>query len=354
VTTTEYYWDRVVTEYTVAGATIAQTFLNAQAGWFLGPTVYFTDPAASGDVHAVVCECTAGAPDLEKALCKVTVTAANLKKYPTETRFPMPPIFLEAGKRYAVVFTSSGAHKLAMADKNRYAAGTLMRATDGAAFEPIDVADKDLLLELPFARFSASRVEVELAAQSLSGGMSDIDLLFEAIKPGGCELQFFYQPQASTDWYPIDDPQGTTPLNALPPLVRLKAVFVGSPDVMPGFALTGSRIMTYRLKTAFKHVSVLQTLGAASDEIKVTAYLEGFDPAHHTATVKLQIGATTEVHDSVVDEVVPPYGGSPGGIRRTATFNLPAPQTDFRIWLEGTTDSALLPFHVNERVYYAF
>ena len=349
------YWDRVVTTHGHNGATIAQTFMNAQAGYSLGPRVGFTSVGASGDVTCLLVETTNGAPDVSKMINSVTLTPAQLKKYPQMTHFAFPPTYLEPGKRYAWVFVSQGAHRLAIADKNRYAAGTLAVSTDGAWFEP--ELDKDLLIEMPFCKFKQSRIEVDLASLSLSGGFSDIDMLYGSTIPDNTELRFEIQPQGSSDWTRLDDPgdAGSTPLHLLPPLCKLRAVFIGSADAMPSFELANSVVKVWRSKTAMKHISTEQTLAAATTHLEVSYLIEGWDVAYHTATLSLLItGVGAYPADVVADEVIPAENGLPSAIKRTATFTPVASFTQFKAVLTMGTTSALHLASVSERVHQSF
>lgn len=351
VTETEAYWDSVTSTTTVQGSTLAQSYLNAQAGYTVGVDVYFTDVAAAGDVHCHLVECDAsGKPDMTKGVATVTKAPAALKKHPTATRFGLPPTILEAGKRYAFVFISQGAHRMAVADKNRYAAGQLFSSTDSAWFNAS--GDKDLLMAVQFCRFQASRATVQLQPLQLAGGMSDLDFLYESARVAGTDLIFEAQPQGAGEWFTINGPNAVSALAALPAQVNLRLTFVGSHDVMPGLKLSDSVARCFRRKTAFKHVTPVLTRVSTST-VKVTAYLRGFDaaaPASNTCVAKLLIGGVTETHDLVTDEVLPAIGGDPGGIKRTWTFMTAAPTATYRIELSGASADARKVFIITECV----
>lgn len=351
ITENEVYWDAVTSSTTVQGSTLAQTFINAQAGYTVGADVFFTDVAAAGDVHCHLVECDAsGQPDLSKGVATVTKAPADLKRYPAATRFGLPPTALEAGKRYAFVFVSQGAHRLAVADKNRYAAGQLFSSTDGAWFGA--AGDKDLLLTVQFCRFKTSRTVVQLQPLQLAGGMSDLDFLYESVRVAGTDLVFEIQPQGSSEWFAVNGPDTVDALSTSPAQVNLRAVFVGSHDMMPGIKLADSVARCLRRKTAMRHVSKTQTRVSTST-IKVTAFLRGFSaaaPANHTAVAKILIGGVTELHDLVTDEVIAPIGADPGGIKRTWTFNIAAPTSTYRVDLSGATADARNTFVITECV----
>jgi len=90
-------------------------------------------------------------------------------------------------------------------------------------------------------------------------------------------------------------------------------------------------------------------LASASDDIQVQVLIEGWDVARHTLTCKLVDGATTYTSDSSSDVA------EGNAIRRTFLFT---PEdgvgiTTFQVRLEGTTDNALVPYHISERTHVA-
>lgn len=342
------YWERIVIESSVNGASVSQTFLNGQAGWVTGFDLTFTDVGADGDVTLLLCEATAsGVPDLTKVIAKVTKAAGDLAVYPQKTWFGLGPVFLQQGKRYAWSVVTLGDHRIATADKDRYLGGTMFVTLDGAFHE--GNLDKNLMFDAVFARFDQPRTVVELASISLSGGITDLDILAEMFVPEGTDFIFEIQPEGSSVWTPIGEvASGNTVLYNFPAQVKLRAVFLGTADIAPGLKLTDSLFRATRPKTTLKHVSTEVTLTAASQDITLNCYLEWFDEVHHDCTLSLIVGGSP-VAASVVEDVA-----ADNGIRRKATFSLGAPTTNFTIVIEGTTDSALRPWHVNDRVYHAF
>jgi len=351
VTEEEAYWDAVTSTTTVQGSTLGQSFINAQAGYTVGVDAFFTDVAAGGEINCYLVECdTGGAPDMSRAVAKVTKQPADLKKHPIATRFGLPPTVLEAGKRYAYVFVSQGAHRMAVADKNRYAAGQLFTIGDNAAFVP--AGDKDLLMSVQFCRFKVSRAVVQLQPLQLAGGMSDIDMLYESARVSGTDLIFEIQPQGTGEWSQINGADTSLALSGLPAAANLRMTFIGSHDMMPGIKLSDSVARCFRRKTAFRATTPV-LVRVTSSTIKVTAYLRGFSsaaPSSHTCVAKILIGGVTELHDLVSDEIVLAIGGDPGGVKRTWTFNIAAPTSSYRIDLTGTTADARKTFTITEAV----
>ena len=208
---TRYELQTVTTSYN--GAIIGQTFLVSNAMWLTKVGLQFTQIGASGDVMVAVCETEGGKPDLLKTLTRVTVARGDLKKYPEETAIPVPPVLLEAGKRYALVLITQGDHRLATVSGNNYTQGTLFFGTDGDYFTG-DLT-KDLMFTLYAAQFAQPRVEVVLQSVSLAGGISDINIAAPQIVPDGCELR--YEIQVGGKWYPLGD--AAMRLSTLPDIV---------------------------------------------------------------------------------------------------------------------------------------
>jgi hypothetical protein len=121
---------------------------------------------------------------------------------------------------------------------------------------------------------------------------------------------------------------------------------------MPILHLTGSRVKIYRPKTAWKHVSIVESCPALSNvagNVTVKILLEGFDSTPHTHTCNLRVGLTDVAPASTVtvlkDALAKRY-------EKTLTFNAAAGTTNFRIVQTGTTNSAQSTYHVSERTYY--
>lgn len=344
---TEHYWEPVVTEYSVNGALVAQTALNAQGGWYLGSTIQLTQVAADGDITMLLCETLNGAPDVSKVIASVTVPVADLKTYPEKTRFGVPPVYLERGKRYARVFVTQGDHRIALADRNAYLQGSFFVSTDGAYL--IGDLEKDVLFEDLYAKFVNPRSAIEFTTVSLAGGVTDLDLLAEQLVPDGTTLAIEVQPEGQTVWTPLDRVEGNSVLYNKPALVRLRAIFLGTSDDQPMIKLTGSRLRATRSKAAFTGVSEVINLGAASDTIAVTSYLEHFDEAKHDCTLALIDPGDVEIAASVIED-----SNADRGIRRKATFSLGAAIGSFRIKHTGTAVSDRELYHLNETVWHAY
>lgn len=344
----EPYWEQVTVDHAVPGAQVAETFLNANDMWLDAVGLTFTRLAASGGVTLALCETERGAPDLNKVISFTTIDRSSLVLN-AETKVAIQPVFLQGGRRYAIVIVAAADHWLATTQGTNFPQGTFFYVLDGA-YQQGD-GTRDLVFNLYAAKFTSSRAVIEMQPLSLSGGITSIDILADCVVPRSCELT--YEIQVGSVWTPL----GKTDVSVLgaggniPPLVPLRAVFTGTPDVMPAVRLTGSRVRVSRPRTALTHISTVRTLPASSTSIRVIARLEFFQSAHHTAVCKLRSGAgynTVTSASSFVDVVA-----EDGSIERTWLFNLGAGITSYKMQFEATTDSALTIFHFGWRKDYA-
>lgn len=338
----EPYWDYKVTDHTINGAQVGQTFLNSQDGWLTQVGFYLTRRAGSGNINLALCETVNGAPDLTKAIMVTTVNYADLKQYPEQTMVTIPPTFLKAGRRYAVVLTTNANHWAAMASGNSYTQGTFFYSTDGAFYQG-DLT-KDMMLTLNFAQFANARVVIALQPLQLDGGIANIDINAESIIPGATDLVF--EVEINSAWRPLTEVD-VTALIGLPPLIPLRAVFLGTSDIMPALKLLGSVVKVWRPRTTFKHISD-NCIRVSTTSIKVQLKLEGWNAANHTVACTLLTGvsfATVETADVTETQVIDDYTTI-----KTYTFNLGAAISNFKIQIDGTTSTALSTYHVAERV----
>lgn len=345
----EPYWAAVTVDHSVPGAQIAETFLNPNDMWLDAIGLTFTKLAATGTVTIAVCDTERGMPNLESVISITTVDRPALGLN-SETVIPIQPVFLQGGKRYAFVVITAADHWLATTSGVNFPQGTFFTVIDGA-YQQGD-GTKDLCFTLYAARFAQARSVIQLATLQLAGGIAAIDILAESIRPGSTDLTF--EVQIAGIWYPLGPDQSTVlgAGGAIPPTVPLRAVFTGTPSVMPCIKLTDSVCKITRPKTTLTHISDVQTLGGlGSDEIVVMTRYEYFDAAHHTATTKLRTGAgynTVVTASSHTDEVI-----DDDTIVRSWVFNLGAPVTSFVVQNEATTDSELRTFHYAYRKHFA-
>lgn len=346
------YWRRfptsvyktITTTTSYNGIMVAQTLLAPNAFWLTSLSLFFTQIGASGDVTIGICETELGHPNMDQVVTSATVTRANLKRYPLETKVPVPPAYLEAGKRYAIFIITEGSHRVAVVNANSFTQGTLFYSSDAAYFEG-DLT-KDLMFRLNGAGFTASRTEVNLQNVSLAGGITDLTIDAEMVVPDGSELNF--EIQVGGIWYPLTDVDRLTVPK--PDIVPLRAVMVGTRDTAPGFQLGANVIKASRPAISMTHFSSLRTLPAASSNIEVTLRLVGFDSGNHAIACQLVNAAggsaqnpavtttTTETNDEGTVITVKKY-------KFTGTA-----WTTFKIKTTGTGSTAVAPFAILDRV----
>jgi hypothetical protein len=337
----EPYWEQVTNTLTIAGAQVAQTFLNTQAGWLTGVDLYFTKRGTSGAVNVAICEVTdSGTPNLSKAIYQGTLDYLSMNLYPTATTFSIAPTYLEAGKRYAVVLTTNGDHYIGMASGGDYLAGTFFYSTDGAYFAG-DLT-KDMMFGLRFAKFPSSRIVVDMQPLNLDGGISDIDILAAMIVPDATGLTF--QVQVNSQWVPFSSVTKDA-LIGLPPLLPLQLVFQGTSDIHAGVKLLDSQVKVSRPRTTFKHISSNRLLPAPTQTVRVVMSLGNWKSERHSCAVQLKTIAGM-VNPSVVQDI---YLGN-NRIERTFRFTLASAISSFQIYTTGTSTTALDLFLVEERV----
>lgn len=338
---TETYWDLVTTTVSVAGAQVAQSFLNAQAGWLTGVNLYFTKRGSSGNVNLAICRLTDnGMPDLSRITYQATIDYLSIKAMDW-TSVAITPTYLEAGKRYAIVLTTNGNHSVGMASgAGSYVGGTFFYSTDGAYFSG-DLT-KDMMFGLSFASFAASRIAVDLQPLSLSGGITDIDILAGMVVPDATSLTF--QVQINGAWVALSDVTKNA-LAGLPPLLPFQAVFQGTSDIAPGIVMSDSQVKVSRPRTSFKHISAERLLPAETSTVRVITTLGAWNAARHGFSVKLLSGAST-----LTPAVVQDLDLGDDRIERTSLFTLATPILSFKIEMTGTTTTALDLFLVEERV----
>lgn len=340
-TYTETYWEAVTTTHTVQGSLLAQTLLMAQTGWLTSIELYVTGPSQAGGLTVLLTEAApTGAPDERRVIARADLAASAVTSGWLRVPF-IDPVLVESGKRYAIVLSTGAPHRIGYTEGSEYTQGVLMYRQDGQWLSE-GSADRDLMLRLNFARFTSPRMVVQLQPLQLAGGIHDIHLNYDGVTPNGCNLTFEYQ-AAGGVWRSITD-DGEVGLAGLA-LLPLRAVFVGTTDLMPACRLAGSEVRVARLGTGFIHISTERTLSQGSLDIRVRLSLEYFDPAAgHTVDCRLIVGGSPVIAASYRDEIV-------DGARRWREyrFALSAPTSSYRIRIDGAGVTAAAPWHVAER-----
>lgn len=334
----EPYWDIVSTEHVVQGSVLAQTVLMAQTGWLTSAEIFVTTADPAGGLTVMLTEAALGQPDVTKVLARATlapgaVTAGWLKAPFTD------PVLVESGKRYALVLVSGAGHRVGFCEGTEYTQGILMYAQDGAYFT--QAAERDLMLRLNFARFASPRAVVQMQPLQLAGGIQELDMLYDAAVPAGCRLVWEYQTGGL--WRTVT-PE-TPPAFGGAALVPLRAVFIGTQDLMPAVRPSTAQVTVSRRGNAFAHVSTNRVLGTPSKTIRVRLLLEDFNAAQgHTVDCRLIVSGVLVVATSHRDEVVD--GRS---FWREFRWTLAANTGSYRIRIDGAGVTGANPWHVAER-----
>lgn len=353
------YWDRLVEEHTVNGAMVAQTFLNSQDNWVTSLDLFFTQVAATGDLTVLITETDGGGkPDKSQVIKSVSVPASSLTAN-AWNNIVFPAMFLDKGKQYGICLITQGNHYVGMTGGQNFSSGTFFYSTDGA-FLMGDLTT-DMCFRLNVAQFKFPRLEVELEALSLPGGIADIDLMAQMIVPDATNLIFEIQP-GDGKWYPLTEVQaGGSAFNGLPPLCQFRAVFLGTKDVMPGIDLQNSTYTISRPRTTAKHISQVITLPAPTQDLKVDLKIEEFYEANHDCVVTIDdiTNGVNGIAAGVISDFVLGEGDDANHLNIKRSFEFGATEltvatTQYRINIDMTTTSALDVFHGSERVSLAF
>lgn len=359
----EFYQERVVTDVSVNGALSAQTFLNTQNGWLTSLDLAFTQVAGSGNVTVLITRTRDGKPDLNRVISQTTIDVADMVQGETFnsdeewTNVPLTPTALSQGEYYGVALITGGDHYVGLAQGSSYASGTLFNSTDGAFLE--GNLNRDMMIRFNFAEFKYPRIEVELGALNLTGGMDNIDLLAEIARFDGTSLTFEVRPDGTGEWYPLTD-LSTRPFVGLPALAQFRAVFLGTKDVQPGINLNKSRVTVARPRTTFLEISTPVDLALATQDVTVQVIVDWFNPTNHTFDLTLDDltnGSNDIVPASVTQDVLDNYDGTYQRTKFTFTFTsseLPTATSQVRFKLEGTATSAQEVFHVESLVWLGF
>ncbi|MBV7542853.1 hypothetical protein [Acidovorax sp. sic0104] len=334
----EPYWDIVSTEHVVQGSVLAQTVLMAQTGWLTSAEIFVTTADPAGGLTVMLTEAALGQPDVTKVLARATLAPGAVNAGWLKVPFT-DPVLVESGKRYALVLVSGAGHRVGFCEGTEYTQGILMYAQDGAYFT--QAAERDLMLRLNFARFNSPRAVVQMQPLQLAGGIQELDMLYDAAVPAGCRLVWEYQ--TGGQWRPITTE--ASPQFGGAALVPLRAVFIGTQDLMPAVRPGTAQVTVSRRGNAFVHVSTSRVLGTPSKTIRVRLLLEDFNAAQgHTVDCRLIVAGALVVATSHRDEVVD--GRS---FWREFRWTLAANTGSYRIRIDGAGVTGANPWHVAER-----
>jgi hypothetical protein len=348
----EPYFDRVVTTETVSGSIVGQTLLQGSDGYLSSINLFFTRKAVAGEVQVLICETRAGAFDLSRTIARKTVAVADIASDPngeTATKVAFGAVPLLKGRRYSLVVLSAGAHFLATVSGNKLASGAIFYVQDGevVAGDP----SVDLAFEAFFAEFESPIIHVELSPLSLGGGIDMIDINADTTTYEGTRLEF--QVLVAGAWRTLSQDEAV--LASRPEFARLRAVFIGTKDIMPALGLTAARSNIELSRPGLDRtlVSIERTMPVDVTTVTVRARYENWDGDHSTSAVTLLHGAgfATEVTPAATVDSVP--RDDPNALVRELSFTVPS-ITSFKIKEVGQTDNSLFADHVARLGYVAF
>ena len=339
---TDTYWSYVTNTYGVNGSIYAQTFLNSQAMIATSVDLDFTRvDNTGGDVHLFLCETMAtGQPNWNSVLAQTTVACGSLVA--GWNKFSFTPTLLEPGKLYAWYTVTVGNHALATVSNNKYAQGSLFWCTDGVWAQGDNTVD--FAFHVNAAKFASTRTVVNFQPIALSGGMTELKLLYGGWAPAGTQLVWEILPVGATTWSMLV-PSGTAnPLYGLPALVQLRATFVGTTDLMPAIVLdSNARVWAGRMQGTMAAPAHQQAFGFASSSITVVTTVDNFDGNLHTFTNKLLLASGAILTPSVTSQSADPTDAA--RVTFTSTFTPGAPQTVAAVMPTATTSTVVkVPF----------
>ncbi|WP_375261866.1 hypothetical protein [Palleronia sp.] len=334
------YWEYVSEDVGLNGSIYAQTFLVAQPMQMTSLDLSFARVGAGGDVHIAIVETTRnGAPRFDRALASVTLAHGDIVQ--GWNRVPFPLTYLQSGKRYAFVTTTTGAHSLHVSAANKYTGGSRFITSDGAFAQ--GSTEEDICFRINAARFRSPRTVVPMQALTLADGMTEIDLLYPGWVPDGTELGWEIRPAGQSDWTELDDGDpAANPLVGLPASVELRMVMMGTADLQPMIELTSKAVSrVHRNRPMMIGVSDAFGFGLSTTEIVTQFTVDSFDPARHTFSPKIMVGGTVVSPANTVETVDPARPE-----RRTflSTYAV-ASTTSARMRPEASTDNVVtVPF----------
>jgi hypothetical protein len=342
------YWEYITKEYGIPGSKYGQTILSPSAMIISAVSVKFTRVGTSGPVKLFLCELFPnGSPNVEAIIGKAELAVNQLSvgwvKFNLEK-----PVERRAGQRFAWFTATEGNHALATVAGNKFAQGSLFWLTDGVWAQGSN--DEDFCFRLHTCVFEATRTVVEFQGMTLSGGISELQLLYSGWAPSGTRLDWEIKPFGSTTWTSIltGDP---TPLNTLPTQISLRATFIGTTDLAPAIQLDETaRFAGFRVALTGAAVSDQQNFGFSTTAVTVETYVDAFDPAVHTFQNRIITPAGTTVTPTLTTTTIDP--DKPSRRRIVSTFALGVAVTGARVFpTMDTTTAAKAPFIQNIAMY---
>lgn len=339
------YWNgyQSITPTTQGGYLVGQTFLNAQSGWLTSIGLRFGRVDDAYGVKVYLCRAPNGEPDPTRIIAEGSLAAGTVKTSPdeagVESKVTLTPAFLNAGDRYGIILVTGGDYAVACRADNALTNGAFFIG-DGAAWS-VDLG-KDMAMRLYFAEFDVAYTSVQLETVTLSGGITDLDIISTEHVPEGTEL--YWMVRFGGAWHRLERVAATHPLAAAPATVELMLVMVGTRDIMPAIRLADTVLRLNRGGASFTHLSEIRDAGSAASAVRVEMELAAWDAGKHGLTVTIESGGNSDAPDSTTDIPLPD-----GAIRRVMEFTLTAPSQTYQVKAVGTTSDIADPFVIASR-----
>lgn len=345
------YWNgyQAITPTTQGGYLVGQTFLNAQSGWLTSIGLRFGKVDDGYGVKVYLCRAPNGEPDPTQIIAEGSIAAGEAKASQgdpdpgVENKVTLTPAFLNAGERYGIILVTGGDYAVAARADNALTNGALFIG-DGAAWS-VDLG-KDMAMRLYFAEFEVAYTAVQLETVTLSGGITDIDIISTEHVPEGCEL--YWMVRFDGTWHRLEKVAGTHPLVAAPATVELQLVMVGTRDIMPAIKLPDTVMRLNKGGASFTHLSEVLDAGSAVASVRVELEIAAWDAGKHSLTATIESGGNSDAPVSSADYPLPN-----GNIRRVMAFTLTVPSQTYQVKLVGATSDIAAPFVVASRYHLA-
>lgn len=329
---------------TANGSIVGQTWRAPRDGFVTSIKVSISDLGSAGALTAMLCGTQkTGEPDLFNVYSLKTTNFVDL-----ETGWftvISEPVLVQKGELYALVLESTGSHSFDTAVGGNFSQGTFFDCQDSSWFR--GVQDTDLGMQVYFAEFAQTQVTTTMEPLSLEGGIGSAGFRLFELNPEGTERVI--QGQISGVWTDLAADSESYPFTGLPALTQIRQVLSGTKDLMPATNHDISRSISYRKRTDFTGITQLIDAGASVTTATVRVTMLGYIEADHNCVIKLMEADNTQINHATVSDTPT---SDPNIIERTATFTFSA-MDEFRIRIEGSTNSALSTFGISEILYSA-
>ena len=199
--------------------------------------------------------------------------------------FAMMPWLREPGKQYAWYTHTAGNHEIAKTTNNSFPHGTAGKSLDGIWAQGSIM--EDYSFQELVARFRNNRTVAEFETISLAGGMTELQLVYQSLEAGQSQIVWEIKADGMDEFILIDGREDNALAN-LPPAIRLRATFVGTPDIAPIMVLDANAVcIVGRMHSTMQAVSKLLAFLEPTDTLQIIVNMDAFDAARHTCTPKV-------------------------------------------------------------------